>query len=79
MESVQQNTDQDRASSTLLPEMIKTAAHLALLVGVVGLLVALTDVAPWMFTASVSALLAAPVLYGLADIVLSLRALCRRA
>ncbi|MNV26252.1 hypothetical protein D3C71_1173690 [compost metagenome] len=71
--------DQERASSTLLPEMIKTVGHLAVAAGVAGLAVALLGVAPWVFTASVSALLSAPFLYGFADIVLSLRKLCQKA
>jgi len=71
--------DQERANSTLLPEMIKTVGHLSVAAGVAGLAVALLGVAPWVFTASVSSLLSAPFLYGFADIVLSLRKLCQKA
>lgn len=70
--------EKERVDSTLLPEIIKTVGHISVAAGIAGVGVALTDVAPWLFSASVSSLLAAPFLYGFADIVLSLRRLCAR-
>ncbi len=71
--------EQERIESTMLPEVIKTVGHVAVAAGIAGLGVALTDIAPWLFTAAVSSLLSAPFLYGFADIVLSLRRLCQKS
>lgn len=70
--------DAARTSSTLLPDVIRMVAILALVAGVAGLLIALQDNALWLLTPALTSLLSAPFLYGFADIVLSLRKLCAK-
>lgn len=67
-----------RVNSETLPLVIQTVGGLSAAVGVVSIVVALTGVAPSLLGAGVSSLLAAPFLYGFADIVLSLRKLCSK-
>ncbi|HIE1098245.1 hypothetical protein [Stenotrophomonas maltophilia] len=70
--------EEARVSSETLPLVIQTVGGLSAAVGVLSIVVALTGVAPWLLGAGVSSLLAAPFLYGFADIVLSLRKLCSK-
>jgi len=69
-------SEEARVRSETLPLVIQTVGGLSAAVGIISIVVALTGVAPWLLGAGVSSLLAAPFLYGFADIVLSLRRLC---
>jgi len=63
----------------MLPLTIKTVGGISAAAGLLAIGMALGGVAPWLLTAGVSSLLAAPFLYGFADIVISLRRLCAKA
>jgi len=70
--------EQQRVESDLLPMVIKTVGGISAAAGVAAVALSLTDVAPWLFGAGVTCIVAAPFLYGFADIVTSLRRLCAK-
>ncbi|ELC7322131.1 hypothetical protein I5U67_03265 [Stenotrophomonas maltophilia] len=72
------SAEQSRVESETLPLVIQTVGGLSAAVGVISIVLALTGIVPWLLGSGVSALLAAPFLYGFADIVLSLRKLCSK-
>jgi len=70
--------ERSRVESETLPLVIQTVGGLSAAVGVISIALALTGIVPWLLGSGVSTLLAAPFLYGFADIVLSLRKLCSK-
>lgn len=73
-----ESAEAERVASDLLPVLIRTTGGIAAAVGIVG--VGLAFAKDWVFLLgpAITSLLGAPLLYGFADVVLSLRKLCQR-
>lgn len=70
--------EMERSASTMLPGAIHVIAVLSVLCGVGGVVMAISSGMLWLIAPSLYALVAAPFLFGFADIVLSLRRLCAK-